>query len=58
MIRLGTALSVGQYLWHNRRGIMRAYHKYFVPHKVVLDEILDLADEHPKSPVNQKKEVR
>ena len=57
MIGIGTALSVGQYIWHNRRGIMRGYH-HFVKHRVLLDDLIDLADDHPESPVRKEKEKK
>ena len=53
MLGLSLGIEVGKYVWHNRRGIMRGYH-HFVKHKVVLDDLLDLAEEHPDHPQNKE----
>ena len=46
---MGTALSVLGFAWNNRKAIARAYH-HFVKHKVVLDDLLDMAEESPRHP--------
>ena len=51
---MGTALSVLKFAYDNRKAIGRAYH-HFVKHKVVLDDLLDLAEESPKHPKNALK---
>lgn len=54
MFGIGLGLEVGKYVWHNRGAIMRGYH-HFVKHKVVLDDLLDLSEEHPDHPENVEK---
>ena len=50
---LGLGIEVAKYAWHNRKAIGRAYH-HFVKHKVMLDELLDLSEEHPDHPENKE----
>ena len=54
MFGLGLGIEVGKYVWHNRKAVMRGYH-HFVKHKVVLDDLLDLAEEHPEHPESVEK---
>ena len=54
MLGLSLGFEVGKYVWHNRGAIMRGYH-HFVKHKVVLDDLLDLSEEHPDHPDNVEK---
>ena len=49
---MGTALKILGFAWDNRRAIGRAYH-CFVKHRVVLDDLLDLSEEHPDHPKNK-----
>lgn len=51
---MGVALKVLGFAWDNRRAIGRAYH-HFVKHKVVLDELLDMAEDSPRHPKNVEK---
>ena len=53
MLGLSLGVEAAKYAWHNRKAIMRGYH-HFVKHKVMLDELLDLAEEHPDHPENKK----
>ena len=50
MLGLSLGLEVGKYVWHNRSAIMRAYHTHIAHHHVMLDDLLDLAEEHPDHP--------
>ena len=54
---MGIALNVLSFAWTNRKAIARAYH-HFVKHKVVLDELIDLAEDHPDHPKNKEKGER
>ena len=56
MFGVKIGISVAKYAWHNRKGIMRAYHHY-VKHKVALDDLLDLAEEHPDHPKRKEERV-
>lgn len=51
---MGSALKVLKFAYDNRRAIGRAYH-HFVKHKVVLDDLLDMAEDSPKHPINAEK---
>ena len=51
---MGTAISILGFAWNNRKAIGRAYH-HFVKHKVVLDELLDMAEKSPDHPKNAAK---
>ena len=42
-----------KYVWRNRKAIGRAYH-HWVKHKIMLDGILDLSEEHPDHPANKE----
>ena len=55
MFGIGLGLEVGKYVWHNRKAVMRAYNTHIVHHHVMLDDLLDLAEEHPDHPDNQEK---
>ena len=54
MLGLSLGLEVGKYVWHNRSAIMKGYH-HFVRHKVMLDDLLELAEQSPDHPANQEK---
>ena len=56
MAGLSLGVNVAKYAWHNRKAIMRAYHHY-VKHKVVLDDLLDLSEQHPDHPDRVKERV-
>lgn len=47
------AFRVLSFAWQNRGAIQRAYH-HFVKHRVMLDELLDLSEEHPDHPMNRE----
>lgn len=49
---LKIGLQIAKYAWSNRRAIQRAYH-HFVKHKVILDDLSDLAEENPRHPENK-----
>ena len=51
---MGAALKVLKFAFDNRRAIGRAYH-HFVKHRVVLDDLLDMAEESPRHPENVAK---
>ena len=53
MLGLSLGVEAAKYAWHNRKAIMRGYH-HFVRHRVMLDELLDLAEEHPDHPQNKE----
>ena len=53
---MGTAFKVLGFAWQNRKAIGRAYH-HFVRHKVMLDDLLDLSEEHPDHPQNKEERV-
>ena len=53
MLGISLGIEAAKYVWHNRRGIMRAYHSH-VKHHVMLDDLLDLAEEHPDHPQNKE----
>ena len=55
MLGLNLGIEVAKYAWHNRGAIMRAYHTHVAHHHVMLDDLLDLAEEHPDHPTNQEK---
>ena len=54
MFGVKIGIDVAKYAWQNRKAIMRAYHHY-VKHKVVLDDLLDLAEDHADYPEKEKK---
>ena len=56
MAGITLGINVAKYAWKNRRALMRAYHHY-VKHKVVLDDLLDLSEEHPDHPVNKENRI-
>ena len=51
---MGTALQVLGFAWDNRKGLLRAYH-HFIKHKIILDDLIDMAEESPSHPNNRKK---
>ena len=53
MLGLSLGFEAAKFIWHNRGAVMRAYHCH-VKHKVMLDDLLDLAEEHPDHPDNKK----
>lgn len=51
---MGTALKVISFAYQNRSAIMRCYH-HFIKHKVLFDDLIDMAEDHPDHPINRKK---
>ena len=51
------ALKVAGFLWTNRNGIMNLYH-HVVKHKVLVDDIIGYASEHPDHPMNKSTEEK
>ena len=46
-------LKVLIFAWDNRKALQRAYH-HFVKHRVVLDDLIDLACQNPKHPQHKE----
>ena len=53
MLGLSLGIEAGKYVWHNRKAIMRCYHHY-IKHKVILDDLVDMAEENPRHPANSE----
>lgn len=51
---MGTTFKILSFAWDNRKAISRAYH-HFIKHRVILDDLLDMAEESPNHPNNKKK---
>ena len=54
MIGISLGIEAGKYIWHNRKAIMRAYHTHVAHHHVMLDDLIDMAEEHPNHPANSE----
>ena len=53
MLGLSIGIEVAKYAWHNRKALGRGYH-HWVHHRVMLDDLLDLSEEHPDHPMNKE----